>query len=170
MHGALVVFSAMALSAGCAPMPSLTFVDDEAGTDATLAIPDVDADGASRDAAEAPRDATRDDAVINDAPPTDATASDAARDDAAIDSGQLRSEGGILDAAPAEDARACLPSNAPHDAGCCFGVLPCVGLGCSYCTDCVEKACHVNQFCCAHLNGQGDYQGVQCSGDGKNCP
>jgi hypothetical protein len=136
-------------------MPSsLSFEDD--GADATLATSNVEAGAGATNDASTVVDGTL-------APP-------AVVDAAVVDSGGPGLDAGVRDAEPAEDARACLLSNAPQNAGCCFGVLPCIGLACDNCTSCVAKACHTNQFCCAQLNGQGVYQGVECSGDGKKCP
>lgn len=142
------------LGVGCTPLPDLTFdAPDGNPNDATLVEGDA-GDATSADGTLSP-----------DTGPPDATAPG---DAYALDAGD--SAGSDTGATDAADARACLPANAPPDAGCCYAVLPCVGLGCGYCSSCIAKACHTNQYCCAQLNGQGVFQGVQCSGDGKNCP
>jgi hypothetical protein len=139
---AAIAFVTIRLGASCAAIPDLTFAAD-AG------------DATSADGTISPTDTGL---------PDETSSRDASLPDAADSSPP---DAGAIDAS---DALACLPANAPPDAGCCYGVLPCIGRGCGYCSACIAKGCHTNQYCCAQLNGQGAFQGVQCSGDGKNCP
>ena len=150
-------FALVAAASACAPVPALTFIDGGGGEDATIAPPsDGGSEGGDSADAVASIDATLPDAT----PPIPDSGEDTAIPEAGADAADANES----------DALACLPPNAPGDAGCCYGVLPCVGLGCDYCTACIKQACHANQFCCAQLNGQGVYTGVQCSANGKNCP
>jgi hypothetical protein len=148
------------LGAGCAPIPDLTFIDPDASpNDATVS--DANAEGGQPDVT----DASFPETSLDGASSVDAA--DAPSDASAVDAADAPSDAGALDSA---DALACLPAKAPPEAGCCYAVLPCVGLGCDHCAECIAQACHTNQFCCAQLNAQGTYQGVQCSGNGKGCP
>jgi hypothetical protein len=153
--------ASLSLDVGCAPIPDIIFSDPDA-SDATVAVSDA-GDATSRDASlildASPSlpDAT----LLLDARPLPDVSPEDAADASPTDAGAIDSH---------DDALACLPAKAPSDAGCCYAVLPCVGLGCDHCSECIEQGCHTNQFCCATLNGQGGVQRVQCSGDGKNCP
>lgn len=150
------------LTSGCAALPDVQFDESDGGPpqgpsiDATTpSLSDAEGldAGATRDAAGPPMQP-----LDAHAPSPEAAAPPEAGGPPPMDAGEL------------VDAHACLPKNAPEDAGCCYAVLPCVGQGCDYCSLCIAKACHTNQFCCAQYNPQGAFQGVQCSGDGKNCP
>jgi hypothetical protein len=105
-------------------------------------------------------------------PPRDAAAESAPRDAPGADSPV--SSDAPDEATPAGDAVDDAPScTLPPGGGamCCpLTTAPCVGLACSHCPDCATAACQANQFCCAQLKGQGDYKGVICAPDTRNCP
>ncbi len=125
------------LGAGCAPIPDLIFSDPEAvPNDATLAESDGSFEGPEPDAT----DASSPDTSLEGASSVDAADSSP-------------SDAGLTDAA---DALACLPAKAPPEAGCCYAVLPCVGLGCEHCSACIAQACHTNQFLLRAAQPSGD--------------
>jgi hypothetical protein len=142
---ACALLALLALLAGCATLPSVSFVADDAGLAALDATTSIDGSG---------------EGVVDGAPshPFDAGSVTPPNDAGPIDSG------GALDAGPSGTC----PAAPPAGATLCCGNVPCEGMAkkcMDSCTNC-ENDCNAGQTCCLDKNG--NFEG--CFGTPSECP